>query len=39
MSHQIANRIAVFVDAENVTNWIKYDGVKLLMEELTRLGR
>ena len=39
MTHQKANRIAVFVDAENVTNWIKHDGVRLLMEELNQLGQ
>lgn len=39
MTHPKANRIAVFVDAENVTNWIKRDGVRLLMEELNQLGQ
>jgi len=39
MTHQKANRIAVFVDAENVTNWIKHDGVRLLMEELNQFGQ
>jgi len=39
MTHQKANRIAVFVDAENVTNWIKHNGVRLLMEELNQLGQ
>ncbi|WKJ90174.1 NYN domain-containing protein [Methylomonas montana] len=38
MTHHKTNRIAVFVDAENVTNWIKHDGVKLLMEELNQFG-
>ncbi|MEY3882655.1 MAG: hypothetical protein RIQ94_3451, partial [Pseudomonadota bacterium] len=33
------NRIAVFVDAENVTNWIKQDGIKLLIEELMQSGQ
>jgi uncharacterized protein (TIGR00288 family) len=39
MTHQKSIRIAVFVDAENVTNWIKHDGVRLLMEELNQLGQ
>lgn len=39
MTHQKANRIAVFVDTENVTNWIKHHGVRLLMEELNQLGQ
>ncbi|QPK64045.1 NYN domain-containing protein [Methylomonas sp. LL1] len=39
MTQQKANRIAVFVDAENVTNWIKHDGVRLLMEELNQYGQ
>jgi uncharacterized protein (TIGR00288 family) len=39
MTHQKTNRIAVFVDAENVTNWIKHDGVRLLMEELNQFGQ
>jgi len=39
MTYQKTNRIAVFVDAENVTNWIKHDGVRLLMEELNQLGQ
>jgi len=33
------NRIAVFIDAENVTNWIKQDGITLLIEELMPLGQ
>ncbi|MCD2450534.1 NYN domain-containing protein [Methylicorpusculum oleiharenae] len=39
MTQPKANRIAVFVDAENVTNWIKRDGVRLLMEELNQIGQ
>ncbi|NOT13105.1 MAG: NYN domain-containing protein [Methylococcaceae bacterium] len=39
MTHPKANRIAVFVDAENVTNWIKHDGVRLLMDELNQHGQ
>lgn len=39
MTTQKANRIAVFIDAENVTNWIKNDGVTLLIEELKQLGQ
>lgn len=34
-----ANRIAVFVDAENVTSWIKNDGVTALINELKQLGQ
>lgn len=33
------NRIAVFVDAENVTGWIKNDGVTALINELKQLGQ
>jgi uncharacterized protein (TIGR00288 family) len=33
------NRIAVFVDAENVTNWIKHDGISSLISELQKLGQ
>lgn len=33
------NRIAVFVDAENVSSWIKYDGITMLIEELMQLGQ
>jgi uncharacterized protein (TIGR00288 family) len=33
------NRIAVFVDAENVTNWIKHDGISLLISELQQIGQ
>ncbi|WP_054758218.1 NYN domain-containing protein [Methylomonas koyamae] len=39
MTHQKNNRIAVFVDAENVTNWIKHGGVRILMEELNQFGQ
>jgi uncharacterized protein (TIGR00288 family) len=39
MPNPKANKIAVFVDAGNVTNWIKHGGVKLLMEELTKFGQ
>lgn len=39
MITQKANRIEVFIDAENVTNWIKNDGVTLLIEELKQLGQ
>lgn len=39
MTSQKANRIAVFIDAENVTNWIKNDGVTLLIEERKQLGQ
>ena len=33
------NRIAVFVDAENVTSWIKHDGITSLIDELIQLGQ
>lgn len=33
------NHIAIFIDAENLTNWIKNDGVQSLMEELLPLGQ
>lgn len=39
MTTQKANRIAVFIDAENVTNWIKNDGVTPIIEELKQLGQ
>lgn len=34
-----ANRIAVFIDAENVTHWIKNDGMASLLNELKQLGQ
>lgn len=33
------NHIAIFIDAENLTNWVKNDGVQSLMEELLPLGQ
>lgn len=33
------NHIAIFIDAENLTNWIRNDGVQSLMEELLPLGQ
>jgi uncharacterized protein (TIGR00288 family) len=33
------NRIAVFVDAENVTDWIKHGGIEILINELKLLGQ
>lgn len=33
------NHIAIFIDAENLTNWIKNDGVQSLMEDLLPLGQ
>lgn len=33
------NHIAIFIDAENLTNWIKHDGVQSLMDELLPLGQ
>jgi hypothetical protein len=31
-------RIAIFVDAENLTLWLKQNGVEGLLEELSSLG-
>lgn len=39
MPHLIENRIAVFVDAENVTSWIKHDGITMLINELMQQGQ
>lgn len=39
MTTQKANRIAIFIDAENVSGWIKNNGVTLLIEELKQLGQ
>lgn len=33
------NHIAIFIDAENLTNWVKNDGVQSLMDELLPLGQ
>ena len=33
------NRIAIFIDAENVTNWLKKGGAELLLEELSTIGQ
>ncbi|NOQ34942.1 MAG: NYN domain-containing protein [Methylococcaceae bacterium] len=33
------NRIAVFIDAENVADWLKHDGVEFLAAELQDLGQ
>ncbi len=35
----MSNHIAIFIDAENLTNWIKNDGVQSLMEDLLPLGQ
>lgn len=32
------NRVAIFVDAENLTQWIKLDGLETLLEELSSIG-
>ena len=32
------NRVAIFVDAENLTQWIKQDGLETLLEELSSIG-
>ena len=32
-------RIAVFIDAENVCEWIKHGGIELLIPELNLLGK
>lgn len=34
-----SDRIAVFVDAENVTSWIKHGGIEVLVDELQLLGQ
>jgi uncharacterized protein (TIGR00288 family) len=39
MTHLTENRIAVFVDAENVSSWIKHDGITMLIDELMQLGQ
>lgn len=31
-------RVAIFVDAENLTQWIKQDGLETLFEELSPIG-
>ena len=36
MSHE--SRVAVFVDAENVAQWIKLGGVDTLLEDLSSIG-
>lgn len=33
------NHIAIFIDAENLTNWVKNNGVQQLMDELLPLGQ
>jgi len=33
------NHIAIFIDAENLTNWVKNNGVQSLMDELLPLGQ
>jgi len=32
------NRVAIFIDAENLTQWIKQGGLDVFLEELTSLG-
>lgn len=32
------NRVAIFVDAENLTQWIKQGGLETLLEELSSIG-
>ncbi|MCP4284967.1 MAG: NYN domain-containing protein [Gammaproteobacteria bacterium] len=32
------NRVAVFVDAENLAHWIKHGGLEALLEELSSVG-
>lgn len=32
------NRVAIFLDAENLTQWIKQDGLEALLEELSSIG-
>jgi hypothetical protein len=33
-----ASRVAVFVDAENLTQWIKQGGLETLLEDLSSIG-
>ncbi len=35
---QTSDRVAIFVDVENLTQWIKQDGLEQLIEELTSMG-
>lgn len=39
MNTPTKNRMAVFIDAENVTNWIKQNGIQFLLDELKPLGQ
>ena len=32
------NRVAIFVDVENLTQWIKQDGLEIFLEELSAIG-
>ena len=32
------NRVAIFVDVENLTQWIKQDGLEMFLEELSSVG-
>jgi hypothetical protein len=32
------SRVAIFVDAENLTQWIKLGGLETLLEELSSIG-
>ena len=35
----MSNHIAIFIDAENLTSWVKNGGVETLMDELRSLGQ
>ena len=35
---QTSDRVGIFVDVENLTHWIKQDGLEQLIEELTSMG-
>ncbi|MDO8846576.1 NYN domain-containing protein [Methylicorpusculum sp.] len=35
---QTSDRVGIFVDVENLTQWIKQDGLEQLIEELTSMG-
>ncbi len=37
-SMQTSDRVGIFVDVENLTQWIKQDGLEQLIEELTSMG-
>jgi hypothetical protein len=38
MAMQTVDRVGIFVDVENLTQWVKQDGLEQLIEELTSMG-